>query len=273
VSGEVVWWPDSAAAAPGRVVVVCASYNTKELIGLLLWSLRRIVRWPDLDVVVVDNGSRDGSAEMLAEAGRAGACTLLANDTNRHHAPALNQGISWLATQPEPLPAWIWALDSDVVAARPGVLADAVAIAESQSAALVGEPQWDPWHQVERFGSYSLLLDPARVWRPGLAPFADDGDPAFGVQMSAAKAGLGLADFPFTADGYVIHRGRSSLAAVYAAGDRSHRDFDWAADHHEPHFAEVPGAAERHQELLRAFRDQTGPLTGASLAAACRSTG
>ena len=77
----MTWWPDSAAAAPGRVAVVCASYNTQELTGLLLWSLRRIVRWPDLDVVVVDNGSRDGSAEMLAEAGRAGVCTLLANDT------------------------------------------------------------------------------------------------------------------------------------------------------------------------------------------------
>jgi len=90
--------------------------------------------------------------------------------------------------------------------------------------------------------------------------------------MSAAEAGLGLADFPFTAAGHVIHRGRGSLAAVYAAGDQSHRDYDWAADHHEPHFGGVPGAAERHQELLRAFRDQTGSLTGVSLAAACRST-
>jgi glycosyltransferase involved in cell wall biosynthesis len=264
----VLWWPGAATAA-SRVAVVCASYNTKELTGLLLWSLRRIVRWPDLDIVVVDNGSRDGSAEMLDEAARRGVCTVLANDVNTHHGPALNQGISWLAAQPGPLPGWIWILDSDVVAARPGVLAGALTAAQNQSAALAGEPQWDRWHQTERFGSYSLLLDPTLVWRPGIRPFSDDGDPAFSLLASAAQAGLGLAAFPFTAAGHVIHRGRGSLAAVFAAGDRAHRLYDWAADHHEPHFGEVPGAAQRHAELLRAFRDQTGPLTGASLALAC----
>jgi glycosyltransferase involved in cell wall biosynthesis len=269
VSGDVVWWPATAAAGHDRVAVVCASYNTKELTGLLLWSLRRIVRWPDLDIVLVDNGSRDGSADMLAEAARHGVCTLLANDVNRHHGPALNQGISWLAAQPGPLPGWIWILDSDVVAARPGVLGEARAAAQHQSAALVGEPQWDPWHQIERFGSHSLLLDPARVWRPGIGPFSDDGDPAFRLLTSAARAGLGLAAFPFTAAGQLIHRGRGSLAAVYAAGDRSHPMYDWAASHHEPHFGDVPGAAERHEGLLRTFRDQTGPLSGASLATAC----
>jgi glycosyltransferase involved in cell wall biosynthesis len=255
--------------ARDRVTVVCASYNTKELTGLLLWSLRRIVRWPDLDIVVVDNGSADGSEQMLAGAAREGVCTLLANDTNRHHGPALNQGISWLAARPGPLPEWLWILDSDVVAARPGVLAEAVAAARGGSAALAGEPQWDPWHQAERFGNHCLLLDPARVWRPGIGPFTDDGDPGFGLLSSAAHAGLGLAAFPFAAAGHVIHRGRGSLAAVYAAGDRSHRDYGWAAGHHDPHFGQVPGAAERHHELLRAFRDQTGPLTGPSLAAAC----
>jgi hypothetical protein len=43
--------------------------------------------------VVVANGSRDGSAQLLAEAGRGGVCTLLANHGNRHHGPGLNQGI------------------------------------------------------------------------------------------------------------------------------------------------------------------------------------
>jgi len=270
VSGDVVRWPTATAADHDRVAVVCASYNTKELTGLLLWSLRRIVHWPYLDVVFVDNGSRDGSAEMLTEAARHGVCALLANDVNRHHGPALNQGISWLAARPGPLHAWIWVLDSDVVAARPGVLAEACTAARHQSAALIGEPQWDPWHQVERFGAYSLLFDPAMVWRPGIGPFSDDGDPAFDLLASAARAGVGLAAFPFTAAGHVIHRGRGSLAAVYTAGDRSHSMYDWAAGHHEPHFGQVPGAAERHQDLLREFRDQTGPLTGASLAAACR---
>jgi hypothetical protein len=161
------------------VAVVTVSYNTRELTALLLWSLRTIVNWPDLEIVVVDNGSADGSAELLARAAQAGICVLLANDLNRQHGPGLNQGISWLGSRRGPLPAWIWILDSDVVAARPDALSAALAVAQARSAALVGEPRWDPWHQVESFGLYSLLMDPAVVWQQQTGPFADDGDPLF----------------------------------------------------------------------------------------------
>ena len=269
MASDVVWWPGAPGASRERVAVVSVSYNTRELTGFLLWSLHRIVNWPGLEIVIVDNGSRDGSAELLAEAGRAGVCALLANDVNRQHGPGLNQGISWLASRPGPLPAWIWILDSDVIAARPGVLAAALAAAEDEGAALTGEPQWDPWHQVERFGLYSLLLDPAQVWRPGIGPFTDGGDPSFDLLSSAERSGLRPAAFPFTAEGHVIHRGRGSLAAVFAAGDRSHPLYDWAIGHHDPHFGEVPGADQRYKALLRAFRKETGTLTGTSLAAAC----
>lgn len=264
-----MWWPGAPEASCERVAVVSVSYNTRELTGFLLWSLRRIVNWPDLEIVIVDNGSRDGSAELLAEAGRAGVCALVANDVNGQHGPGLNQGISWLAPRPGPLPAWTWILDSDVIAARPDVLSAALAAAQGDSAALVGEPSWDPWHKVERFGLYSLLLDPAQVWRHGIEPFADGGDPSFDLLSSAARSGLRLAALPFTADGHVIHRGRGSLAAVFEAGDRSHPLYDWAIGHHDPHFGKVPGADLRYTALLRAFRKETGTLTGTSLAAAC----
>ena len=187
------------------------SYDTRELTALLLWSLCTIVNWPDLEIVVVDNGSADGSADLLAEAAQSGICVLLANDVNRRHDPGLNQGISWLAARRGPLPAWIWILDSDVVAARPDALSAALAVARARSAALVGEPRWDPWHQVESFGLYSLLMDPAVVWQQQTGPFAD-GDPLFDLVTSAARLGISMAAFPFTAGGHVIHRGRSSLA-------------------------------------------------------------
>ena len=269
VASDVVWWPRGQKADPERVAVVSVSYNTRELTGLLVWSLCRIVHWPGLEIVIVDNGSQDGSAELLAEAGQAGVCVLLANEINRQHGPGLNQGISWLASRPGPLPAWIWILDSDVVAASPDVLSVAVAAAGRDRTALVGEPQWDPWHQAERFGVHSLLVDPAQVWRPGIGPFTDGGDPAFDLLNSAARSGLRLAAFPFTAAGHVIHRGRSSLAAVFEAEYRSHPLYDWAAGHHDPHFGEVPGADPRYKALLQTVREQTGTLTGTSLAAAC----
>jgi glycosyltransferase involved in cell wall biosynthesis len=252
------------------VTAVTVSYNTRELTAFLLWSLRTIVSWAELEIVVVDNGSGDGSAQLLAEAERGGACTLLANPGNRHHGPGLNQAISYLASRPGPRPEWIWILDSDVVAARPGALSAAVAMAREHSAALVGEPQHDQWHPGGRFGMYSLLMDPTVAWQQQTGPFADGGDPSLGLLTSAGRLGIPMAAFPFTAAGHLIHRGRGSLAAVHAASDRSHPLYEWAADHHAPHFAGVPGADQRYHALLQEFREETGPLTGTTLAAACR---
>ena len=125
-------------------------------------------------------------------------------------------------------------------------------------------------NQALSFGLYSLLIDPAVVWQQQTGPFADNGDPLSGLFTSAARLGIGMAAFPFTAGGHVIHRGRSSLAWVYAARHRSHPQYEWAVSHHDPHFGQIPGADQRYEALLQTFRDQTGPLTGTTLAAACR---
>jgi glycosyltransferase involved in cell wall biosynthesis len=271
VDNEVVWWPTGPQDGhENAAAVLTVSYNTRELTAFLLWSLRTIVSWPELEIVVVDNGSRDGSAQLLAEASRGGVCTLLANHDNRHHGPGLNQGISYLASRPAPRPRWIWILDSDVVVTRPDALSAAVTVAQEHSAALVGEPQPDQWHPDGQFGQYSLLMDPAVVWQPHIGPFTGGGDPSSSLLTSAARLGIPMASFPFTAAGHLIHRGRGSLAALYAAGDQSHPLYEWAAGHHEPHFAAVPGADERYHDLLGEFRHQIGPLTGATLTAACR---
>ncbi|MEY9894183.1 glycosyltransferase involved in cell wall biosynthesis [Catenulispora sp. MAP5-51] len=256
MTDELVWWPRDPDVAAGRVAVVTVSYNTRELTAFLLWSLRTIVAWPDLEIVVVDNGSRDGSARYLAEAARAGVCTLLANDDNRQHGPGLNQGIAHLAARPGPHPEWVWVLDSDVVATRPDALSAAVATAREHGAALVGEPQNDQWHADSRFGLFSLLIDPAVVWQASVGPFVDGGDPSFDLLTSAARQGVPMAAFPFTAEGHVIHRGRGTLAAVHAAGERDHPLYTWAETHHAAHYAEVPGADQRYQTLLSRFHEE-----------------
>lgn len=76
------WWPIQRSVEPGRVAVLTVSHNTKALTALLLWSLYRALEWPTLEVVVVDNRSHDGSAELLAEIHEAGLCTLIANEQN-----------------------------------------------------------------------------------------------------------------------------------------------------------------------------------------------
>lgn len=256
----IVRWPDRPVT-PGLVTVITVSYNTRELTALLLWSLRRILAWEPLEVVVVDNGSRDGSAELLTRVSAAGGCRLIANAGNAMHGPALNQAMSFLAASGPGLPRWVWVLDSDVVVSRPGALSQAVERAEEAGAAIAGESWRDPGRETDRFLAYSLLIDPARIWRESIEPFADGGDPAFDLLRSAQAEGETLTEFPFARDGYVIHRGRSSLAAVWKSNESAHPSYDWARDHHEPHFGLVAGAVARHDELLAAFRTEAGPLS------------
>jgi glycosyltransferase involved in cell wall biosynthesis len=255
----VVHWPDRPVT-PGRVAVVTVSYNTRELTALLLWSLRRILRWKSLEIVVVDNGSQDGSAELLAKIDAAGGCRLIANATNALHGPALTQGMSFLASRDSEPPWWVWVLDSDVVISRADALEKAVERAHETDAAIVGESWWDPWHKTDRFLAYSLLIDPVLVWRDGVKPFVDGGDPAFDLLQSAKAQGVTLAEFPFVKDRYVIHRGRSSLSAIWESDDTTHPSYEWARDKHEPHFGLVEGAPAMHDELLRVFRAEVGPL-------------
>ena len=84
----LVRWPDGLVT-PGRVAVITVSYNTRELTALLLWSLRRVLVWEALEIVVVDNASKDGSADLLAKIDAAGGCRLIANAGNAMHGPAL----------------------------------------------------------------------------------------------------------------------------------------------------------------------------------------
>ncbi|HUN36672.1 MAG TPA: glycosyltransferase family 2 protein [Trebonia sp.] len=257
----VVWWPDRPVT-PGRVAVVTVSYNTRELTALMLWSLGRILRWEAgaLQIVVVDNGSRDGSAELLARIESAGGCRLIRNASNIMHGPAVTQAISFLASSGSELPQWVWVLDSDVVISKPDALERAVKRAKQTNAAIVGESWWDPWQEASRFLAYSLLINPVLVWRDGIEPFADGGDPALGLLQSAEAAGETLAEFSFVRDGYLLHRGRSSLSAVWESGDTRHPSYDWARDHHEPHFGLVGGAAAKHDMMVAAFRAEVGPL-------------
>jgi hypothetical protein len=263
---------------PGTgVAVVTVNYNTAALVSLLIWSLYRVLAAGTLDrVVVVDNGSGDGSAELLSGLADAGLCSLVANGDNRQHGPGLSQGLSFLAEQASltgRAPAWVWVLDSDCVVARPDALEAALHAARTARAAVVGESQPDPWHETDRFGTHCLLVDPARTWRDPLAPFEAGGDPSFAFLSSCRAVGLRLAEFGFLADGYVIHRGRGTLARLMESQEASNPLYSWALGHHEAHFGEVDGAAERYERLTARFRAEVPSIDAATLVAGCTCAG
>lgn len=237
-----------------RFAVVSASYNTKQLTSLLLWSLHRILEPADLSILIVDNASTDGSVELLKRAERAGLCSLVVNPTNLGHGAALN-----LAFEHESVKGVdrVWILDSDCVVARADALR--TSLAAHPEAPVIGESHWDRWHERTRHELYSLIVDPAALDRPDIDRFSDGGDPAWELLLSAERAGLELATFPFTAEGYIVHLGRGSLAAVAASQDESHPLYSWASEHNEPHFGGIDGAEARYTQIIEQFSDEVGP--------------
>jgi GT2 family glycosyltransferase len=73
-----------------RLSVVIVSYNTRALLGKCLDSLLADPAGRDTEVIVVDNGSTDGSADMLRE--HYPGVTAILNTVNRRWAGGNNQG-------------------------------------------------------------------------------------------------------------------------------------------------------------------------------------
>lgn len=271
---ETTWPHPDATAAGGRPGIVVVNYNTRRLVAQLIYSLYRTLRPPVFSLVVVDNGSTDGSAELLSAVAAAGLCDLVRNPDNRYHGPGLNQGVSHLAEVTRrdgavPISS-VWLVDSDCVVLRPDALSAPGAVMRDTGAALVGQRGYDTSDEDELLGLHSLLIDPAQVWQPTIRPFQDHGSPSEALQRSCAQAGLLAVDFPYTRGGYILHLGRGSLREIVATGDRTNRHYEWALTHHEPHFALEADAPAAYAAFQAAFARDVPTPDAANLIQACR---
>lgn len=245
------------------VGIVAVNYETHDHIARLIWSLhRKLGRDEFSSLVVVDNGSGDGSVELLRACEAAGLLDLIANDEQRYHGPALEQGLSWLGEHTECGLAWI--LDSDVVVLRRDTLRDASAALASSGAAAAGEPADDGG-----LSTYCLLLDLAQARGDGLPGLIDHGEPSRELQEALRRRGRTLVPFPFASAGYVVHVGRATLRRLVESGRRENRYYEWAASHNRPHFGRHAGAMQAYERLLAEFDAEVGPVGPEALVSAC----
>jgi glycosyltransferase involved in cell wall biosynthesis len=225
---------------PVRVAVVIPALDEAENMSGLIADLRRAL--PDALVVVVDNGSTDGTAAAAVEAG-----AKALSEPERGYGSACLRGIRWLAERREQ-PEILVILDADR-ADDPGLLPDFVARIERGEADLVLSTR-------TRGGAADGAMTPIQIWgnrlqtaalraRFGLA-LTDMGpmravrfesllalemqDPTWGwnVEMvaKAARAGLDVVEVPVS---YGQRRaGRSKISGSVRGAIRAGSKIIWA---------------------------------------------
>jgi N-acetylglucosaminyl-diphospho-decaprenol L-rhamnosyltransferase len=112
------------------ISIVVVSYNRHDLVSRCIDSILSDQDRPDLELIVVDNASGDGTAATIAE--RYPDVGLIANDQNIGYGRACNQGLGLARGR------YLLALNQDIVVA-PGSLRALVAFADAHlEAGIVG---------------------------------------------------------------------------------------------------------------------------------------
>jgi ABC-type multidrug transport system fused ATPase/permease subunit/GT2 family glycosyltransferase/ubiquinone/menaquinone biosynthesis C-methylase UbiE len=122
----------SLAGVPKRASIVVATFDNLVYVRLCLESVLANTDYPDYEIVVVDNGSTDGTPAYLCELAEYHPCVrVIFNEHNRGFAPANNQGLS-VATG-----AVLILLNDDTIV-PPGWLTGLVRHLEDQTIGLLG---------------------------------------------------------------------------------------------------------------------------------------
>ncbi len=244
----------------------------------LIFSLYRILGKDAFEkILVIDNGSNDGSLSMLLDMEKNNLIELLVNERDQYHGPALNQAFSYLAAQRAkegrlPVKDYVWILDSDTIILRKDSLQKALSYLVTSKSAIVGECGFKNERKLDA-NLWSLLVDPQVVWQPSMPLFTNGGAPSVLIQQTLRKRGIEIGHFPFMIDALVFHFGSGTvLTALAHKKMSSHIWYKWAK-HWAPLGLRKNYDAEQdhiYRQFLRLFHSQCPVFDTTSLINACK---
>jgi GT2 family glycosyltransferase len=109
------------------VSIIIVNWNQKKLLATCLDSIKRLTDYPTYNVVVIDNGSLDGSAESVRRSFP--WADVLALDKNYGFSVGNNKGI--MRAQKKYGPDYVLLLNNDIEIVQPDWLSKMVSVAES----------------------------------------------------------------------------------------------------------------------------------------------
>jgi len=197
---------------PSDVTGVIINFRTPDLTKRAVASLRSF--YPSLPLLLIDNGSKDESCRTLEQLRGASpaSTTLLLNESNRHHGPAMDQAVHNVTTP------FVLFLDSDCEVFRGGFVEAMLALAaENPRAYIVGKKIFmnDRGFDVpERPGANPYIRPICMLVRREhylqFPPFERHGAPCLANMRAAHVSGFGLIHFPV--EDYLRHEGRGTAS-------------------------------------------------------------
>lgn len=195
------------------VTAVIINFQTPDLLRRAVTSFR--TRYPAIPLLLIDNGSRDGSENVMRELQRqsTGPIELLLNRKNLHHGPAMDQALRHVQTP------FVFFLDSDCEVRRGGFLEQMIERVQSDETHYAAgkkifmnkrgfdipeSPGATPYLR-----PICMVVDRERYL--SLPPFERHGAPCLTNMRAAVARGLVLIHFPV--EEYVFHTGRGTARA------------------------------------------------------------
>jgi len=250
-----------------RFALVTVNFSTTRYLKLMLLTL---AEQDDLGllrrIVICDNDSRDAPGPFLkALEADTDRVAVTRNARPASHAEGMRAALRALrrAERGDPSPANILLFcDTDVIFRRPDTLRAIADRFADGDVAFVGELRRHVFPYPEAQASFLAVR---RDWaeRRATAPWVDHGSPAYWLQRSIWRQGGRGEDFPSNADGYILHRGRSGVAAGRRLLTGYRRG---SATDARPHFMGVPGGpaiwadVERHHHGMLEAPDAAAAL-------------
>jgi hypothetical protein len=204
-----------------RFALITVNFSTTYYLKLMLLTLCEQDKLKYISrIIIVDNNSHDGGISFLQRlVATIERVHLVENHFICTHARGLRKGVACLdkveaSEELHKKSNILLICDTDIIFRNKETLTDLASTFMDKNSAFAGELRYNLYHYPEAQTSF-LAVRRDSYARSDVAPFVHHGAPAYWMQRSLWRAGLHLTDFPSNHGHYILHRGRSGVAAAH----------------------------------------------------------
>ena len=258
---------DTISRQQRHISIIVVNYNTLYMIAHLLYSIYEKIEYEqgNIRIIVVDNGSFDGSWDFLKLLERNALKNLVRLRRHRGHGPALRIGIRAIEkfekdVSLENKTGTMLTMDSDVIVLKRDLITDSITCLYSkENAAMLGQLQFDNLADRGGYAHPSCLMIKKEIYDlPHVKSFVLSGAPATKLHISLRRKGYRILNFPYRERGYILHLGRGTINMVRAYGLVENPSYECGGKGH--HYHGTVDGEPVHRREVASFNDAAGEL-------------